>query len=87
LHTHTFSGTSNAANDKQPTAGTALAISTKAGPISPADNYYAADSNSLQPLNPNSVSLYGSSQPHANLQPYLTINWCIAMQGIYPSRN
>ncbi len=25
--------------------------------------------------------------PHNNLQPYLTLNWCIAMQGVYPSRS
>jgi microcystin-dependent protein len=29
----------------------------------------------------------GGDQPHANLQPYLTLNFCIALQGIYPSRN
>ena len=27
----------------------------------------------------------GSSQPHANLMPYLVLNYCIALQGIYPS--
>ncbi|MBV8737688.1 MAG: phage tail protein [Alphaproteobacteria bacterium] len=29
----------------------------------------------------------GGSQPHNNLQPYLTLNFCIALQGIFPSRN
>lgn len=29
----------------------------------------------------------GSGQPHANLQPYLAVNFCIAIQGIFPSRN
>lgn len=29
----------------------------------------------------------GGSQPHSILQPYLTVNYCIAMQGIYPSRS
>jgi microcystin-dependent protein len=28
----------------------------------------------------------GGSQPHNNLQPYLTLNFCIALQGVYPSR-
>ena len=29
----------------------------------------------------------GGGRPHNNLQPYLTLNWCIALQGIFPSRN
>ena len=28
----------------------------------------------------------GGSQPHANLQPYLALNYCIALQGVFPSR-
>jgi microcystin-dependent protein len=35
----------------------------------------------------NTVTTAGGSQPHANIQPYLTINFIIALQGIYPSRN
>lgn len=33
------------------------------------------------------VSNVGGGQPHGNMQPYLTINFCIALQGIFPSRN
>ena len=33
-----------------------------------------------------STSLVGGSQPHNNMQPYLTLNFCIAMQGIFPPR-
>ncbi len=33
------------------------------------------------------VSPTGGNQPHVNVQPYLTINYCIALLGIYPSRN
>ena len=29
----------------------------------------------------------GGSQPHNNLQPYLVVNFCIALQGVFPSRN
>lgn len=29
----------------------------------------------------------GGSQPHSNMQPYLTLNFCIALQGIFPSRS
>ena len=33
------------------------------------------------------VSSQGGSQPHNNVQPYLTVTFCIATQGIYPPRN
>lgn len=38
-------------------------------------------------LHPNTVSLVGGNQPHNNLQPFLVINWCIAINGIFPTRN
>ncbi|MGY4397186.1 microcystin-dependent protein [Sphingomonas sp. UYAg733] len=34
-----------------------------------------------------SISSTGGSAPHNNMQPYLTVNYCIATQGIFPSRN
>ncbi|QWT18979.1 tail fiber protein [Bacillus sp. NP157] len=37
-------------------------------------------------LNPACVSPAGGSQPHENMQPYLAINFVIALNGIYPSR-
>ena len=33
------------------------------------------------------VGRTGGGQPHSNLQPYLVLNFCIALQGIFPSRN
>jgi microcystin-dependent protein len=38
-------------------------------------------------LNPATISNAGGSQPHENRQPYLVLSWCIALQGIFPSRN
>jgi len=37
-------------------------------------------------LSPQALSLAGGSLPHNNMQPYLTLNFCIALQGIFPSR-
>jgi microcystin-dependent protein len=37
-------------------------------------------------LNPLTVGFSGNSQPHNNLMPYLTVNFCIALQGIFPPR-
>ena len=42
---------------------------------------------SLTPLQAATVGNVGGSQPHENRQPYLVLNWCIALQGIFPSRN
>src|ERR1700737_111449 len=36
---------------------------------------------------PASVSNVGGSQPHNNMQPYLVLNFCIALQGVFPSQN
>jgi microcystin-dependent protein len=38
-------------------------------------------------LGPSAISNVGGSQPHANLHPYLVLNFVIALQGIFPSRN
>jgi microcystin-dependent protein len=45
---------------------------------------YALSSNTS--MNPASISSTGSSQPHNNLQPYLVLNFVIALQGIFPSQ-
>ena len=39
------------------------------------------------PMNPAAVSLIGGGQAHNNMSPYLTLTFCIALQGIFPSRN
>ena len=38
-------------------------------------------------MNPSCVSNVGGSQPHTNIQPFLVLNFCIALQGIFPSQN
>ena len=37
-------------------------------------------------LNPAAVGASGGSQPHNNVQPFLCINFIIALEGIYPTR-
>ena len=41
----------------------------------------------LTTLMPQTVANVGGSQPHENRQPYLVVNFCIALQGIFPSQN
>ena len=86
-HNHSFSGTTSNANAKRPTTGAAFAQTTKIGPISPGDNFYAQDNSpTLTAINPNTVAPVGGGLPHTNLQPYLTLNFCIALQGLFPPR-
>ena len=47
---------------------------------------YGTASN-LTSLTPATVTTAGGSQPHENMQPYLVLNFCIALQGIFPSTN
>jgi microcystin-dependent protein len=49
-------------------------------------NIYEPPAN-LTTLNPANVSSVGGSQPHNNMMPYLTLNFVIALQGIFPSQN
>lgn len=42
---------------------------------------------SLTPMAAGTVSNVGGSQPHNNMMPYLVLNFCIALQGIFPSPN
>jgi microcystin-dependent protein len=48
-------------------------------------NIYS-DQTSNSQMSPLMIGVTGGSQPHNNLQPYLVLNFCIALQGIYPPR-
>ena len=39
------------------------------------------------PFSPKAISLNGGSQPHDNIQPYLALNFCIALFGVFPTQN
>jgi microcystin-dependent protein len=54
--------------------------------LAPLNNAYAAP-NSLTPLNPGTITNTGGSQAHLNMEPFLTLSFCIALQGIFPSPN
>jgi microcystin-dependent protein len=75
-HAHALNASSAAANTPDPT-GHVLAA---------ASNLYAAPSN-LTSLHPATVTNAGGSQAHLNLHPFLTLSFCIALQGIFPSPN
>jgi microcystin-dependent protein len=50
-------------------------------------NMYTTATGPLVPMAPQSLSLVGGGQPHNNMMPYLTLNFCIALQGIFPARS
>jgi microcystin-dependent protein len=81
-HNHLINAT-NAAGGVQTPANNFLAAGTAGG--RPADIYSAGPSQGT--LSPNAVSFTGGSQPHNNIQPVLAMNYIIALQGIFPSRN
>lgn len=66
----------------QPATGTQLpAVSAL---LSQAANVYRTPDN-LTSLMPDTIANVGGSQAHLNMQPFLTLNLCIALQGIFPS--
>jgi len=76
-HTHIINATNNPASTNVPANNTLL------GAVS---NTYAAAAN-LTSLSPSEIGTVGGSQAHLNMQPFLTLNFSIALQGIFPSPN
>jgi microcystin-dependent protein len=75
-HMHVASGTTTNADSPQP--GNNF--------LGAANNMYGPAAN-LTSLDPSTISSQGGSQPHENMQPYLALNFCIALLGVFPSRN
>ena len=77
-HDHSVNASSDAA-----TAGTVTGNALANTGTSPAYGNAA----SLVATNPAAVATAGGGQAHDNMQPFLTLNYCIAVQGLFPSRN
>jgi microcystin-dependent protein len=75
-HTHSVTGTTAAGDSPVPTGNF----------LGAADGLYAP-LTSPTTLTPATVGTAGGGQPHNNLQPYLVLNFCIALSGIFPSRS
>lgn len=82
-HNHSMNA-STANGDNRIPAGRLFGTSTS---TSTPPNLYGASTGPLVPQNPQTVAPAGGNQPHPNLQPYTAINFCIALNGIFPSRN
>jgi len=77
IPTHTHSWKANTANGNTATAQ---------GGVLGAGSYYHAPDNSLTSLRAGTLANVGGSQAHLNMQPFLVLNMCIALQGIFPSQ-
>lgn len=78
-HSHALIATTAAGSQPAP-ANAMLATSPSADPI------YDVGTT-LAPMEATSIGSAGGGLEHENMQPYLTINFCIALFGIFPSRN
>ena len=76
-HSHVMQGTSNIANQAVPN-NTLLAATNNGKPYS---------SSSSGEMGSGMVAHVGGSQAHENMQPTTVLNFCIALQGLFPSRN
>jgi microcystin-dependent protein len=75
-HLHFLQGTSSNGATPNPTGAVLGAL----------NNAYSSPSN-LTTINPGTVLPVGGSQPHLNMQPYLALTFCIALQGLFPTPN
>jgi len=78
LHTHSMNGATS-----DPALAKAISPDASWG-LSQGGGIYQDVENTQ--LSPEAVAVAGGSLPHNNMQPYLTLNFCIALQGIFPQR-
>jgi len=76
-HTHQLNASEGVATTNDPSTSVVLAQTQGELGYGPPTNLVAMAANS--------ISNVGGSQAHSNMQPYLTLNACIALQGIFPS--
>jgi microcystin-dependent protein len=79
-HTHNLQANTGPGTSVAPVNGAVLAASTARDKV-----YGTAVPNAV--MSAQSIGPAGSGLPHANMQPYLAVNFIIAIQGIFPSRN
>ncbi len=79
-HAHTMMAVATPASTKTPSPTASLARSS-------GGNVFLAPDANLAAMAPNTLSPAGGGQPHNNMQPYLTFNFCIALQGVFPARS
>ena len=79
-HTHPVQASTNEADQRDPTGGILASTSEE-------DREIYGPATNLVPMKPAAVTSVGGGQPHDNMQPYLTVNFCISLTGTYPQRS
>jgi len=79
-HTHTLLASTTSATGGTPTAGASLAEAQGGKPYGSAESLGAMDASAID-------ARWSLDAPHNNMQPFLAVNFIIALQGLYPSRN
>jgi microcystin-dependent protein len=86
IHNHSLSGASTRGSAQTPAVNLLAIGESGAGrDVNTAAIYNAANPNTN--LTANSIPPVGGTLPHNNLQPFLVLRFCIAIQGVYPSRS
>jgi microcystin-dependent protein len=83
-HTHLMAATAATATTDGPAQSEFLAQGQSTASGTPAVNLYST-ANQSSTFAPSAISSAGGGQPHENRQPFLVLNFCIALQGIFPS--
>jgi microcystin-dependent protein len=90
-HNHAFNANQSGGTTGMPYTNTYLAAgpATGSGPNAVMLKTFTTDTagGHITPLIPNTISITGGSQAHSNIQPFLSITFVIALQGIFPSRS
>jgi len=76
-HFHVAQGSSNTGNSQ---TGSGNVLGVVAGRL-------YSDATNPTTLQPSTIANVGGGQAHTNMQPFLTMSFCIALQGIFPSQN
>lgn len=87
VHTHTLSASTANANSAA-AANAQLAKAIKGGlQASTTAKMYSNIATPATTMSPFALAMAGGNLPHNNMMPYLTLNFCIALQGVFPARN
>ena len=84
-HTHSVQVSIVNATAATPTGNVPARIAFSTGTQSGSGVAYSGNAPTVQ-MSPQALASAGSGLPHTNMQPYLTLTFCIALQGIFPAR-
>jgi microcystin-dependent protein len=90
-HNHTIRvNSTTAASNNSDTPSTTVVLGQTTGKDATQPNYFPVylytSGSASNSLSPSTIGMTGG-QPHPNMMPYLTVSFCVALVGIYPTRN